>query len=155
MKKTGLLWAGILLLCLTGEAQTIVPVQRLLDAMQQSEQAGEVFMYQDARIDTLFSRRLAANKKVDGIEGYRIQIYRGSGRRARDEANERKARFLSKFPDAEVYIEFDAPNFKVKVGDFRSRRDGFAFLMEVQELFPYAYMVPDIITYPKLEAKDE
>lgn len=131
-------------------------VQNILDAMcLQEETAGEVRLYQDARIDTLFSRRLITNKQVDGIYGYRVQIYRGSGRKARNEAIQMKADFIDLFPEARVYLDFDYPNYKVKVGDFRNRKSCYPFFIKVKQSFPNAYMVSDLIKYPELEVKDE
>ena len=36
---------------------------------------------------------------------------------------DQKVKFLSKYPEHEVHIKYDAPNFKVRVGDFRTKNE--------------------------------
>ncbi|MGM0667028.1 MAG: hypothetical protein ACQETA_06875, partial [Bacteroidota bacterium] len=114
--------------------------------------AGRVEIKQDIRVDSLLSRHIMANEKIDGIDGYRIQIFRASGRNAREQQNEANARFISEFPDIDSYLQFDPPNyFKVRVGDYRTRHDAYPDFQRVKQVFPNAYIVSDIISYPDPE----
>ncbi|MFO8192592.1 MAG: SPOR domain-containing protein, partial [Bacillota bacterium] len=115
--------------CGTIHAQELVKAEELVNS-ESTYGAGRVEIKQDIRVDSLLSRHIRANEKIDGIDGYRIQIFRGSGRHAREEANEAKARFISEFPDIDSYLIFDPPNyFKVRVGDYRTRHDAYPTFM--------------------------
>jgi len=112
---------------------------------------GKVNIEQDIRIDSLLTRHIAANRAYNGIDGFRIQIYRGSARNAREEANKVKADFISEFPELKSYLGFDQPNlFKVRAGDYRSRHDAYPDYLKIRKKFPNAYIVTDIINFPDL-----
>ncbi|MEZ5011832.1 MAG: hypothetical protein R2744_09695 [Bacteroidales bacterium] len=59
----------------------------------------QVRINQDVRVDSMLTRNINANRDYKGIDGFRIQIYRGSTRNAREEANKAKADFISEFPE--------------------------------------------------------
>jgi hypothetical protein len=133
------------------QAQELVKAEELVNS-ESTYGAGRVEIKQDIRVDSLLSRHISANARIDGINGYRIQIFRGSGRNAREQANEAKASFISEFPDIESYLIFDPPNyFKVRVGDYRTRHDAYPDFQRVKQKFPNAYPVSDIISYPDLK----
>jgi hypothetical protein len=137
--------------CGTMQAQELVKAEELVNS-ESTYGAGRVEIKQDIRVDSLLSRHISANARIDGINGYRIQIFRGSGRNAREQANEAKASFISEFPDMESYLIFDPPNyFKVRVGDYRTRHDAYPDFQRVKQKFPNAYPVSDIISYPDLK----
>ncbi|MDZ7737982.1 MAG: hypothetical protein U5K32_02720 [Bacteroidales bacterium] len=132
------------------QAQKLIKVENLIN--KGSYGSGEVEINQDIRVDSLVSRHIMANAKTGGINGYRIQIYRGSGRNAREKANEAKAEFISSFPDIPSYLKFDLPNyFKVRAGNYRTKHDAYADFLMVKEDFPNAYLVTDVIAYPDID----
>jgi hypothetical protein len=149
MKKY-ILFITLFALCSSIHAQKLIKAEELINGSG-SYGAGHVGINQDIRVDSLLSRHIMANAKTDGISGFRIQIYRGSGRNAREEANETKAEFISEFPDIASYLRFDPPNyFKVRVGDYRSKHAAYPDFKMVKSKFPNAYIVTDIITFPEL-----
>ncbi len=112
---------------------------------------GELTIYQDTRLETLIHRQIEFNKEQKGIPGFRIQIFFGSGRPSRDNANEAKAKFLSYFSDKEAYIRYQTPFYKVRVGDFRTKLEALKMFKRVLRKFPNAYIVPDVINFPDLD----
>ncbi|MDT8400682.1 MAG: SPOR domain-containing protein [Bacteroidales bacterium] len=150
MKKY-LLLIPLLALCAVLQGQKLVKAEELVNG-NSSYGAGRVEIKQDVRVDSLLSRHIMANEQIDGINGYRIQIYRGSGRNAREEANDVMAEFISKFPSIKSYPRFDPPNyFKVRVGDYRTKHDAYPDFIRVKQKFPNAYIVTDVISYPDPE----
>jgi hypothetical protein len=112
--------------------------------------AGTLTIKQNAAVDTLISRHILANKRLDGMEGFRIQIYYSNNRNAREESNKVRAEFLSKFPDIPSEIQFADPGyFIVRAGNYRTRFEGTKYLNMVRKVFPEAYLVPDVISFPK------
>ena len=51
---------------------------------------------------------------------------------------------MLEYPSVQAYIVFDDPNFKVKVGDFRTRLEAYAFLQQIKEVYK-GYVIKDNI----------
>jgi hypothetical protein len=77
------------------------------------------------------------------LQGFRIQIFSSA---SIDEANTLKATAIAKFAADSIYILFDAPVYKVRVGDFVARYDANQRLPEfVEKGYRDAWVVPDRI----------
>jgi len=151
IKKSALIGIILILALQFAAGQRLIKTEELINASGTSMNSGRVVVNQDIRVDSLLSRHIAANSKLDGIRGYRIQIYRGSHRRAREEANETKSDFISEFPEIDSYLQFSNPNiFRLLVGDYRTRHDAYPDLTKIKIKFPNAYIAPDIIKFPDL-----
>jgi hypothetical protein len=100
----------------------------------------------DPRLQTLVGKHVEVN--THGKEkGYRVQIYFGADK---TKANEMKAKFLGHYSsDIKAYELYDVPNFKVRVGDFRTRMDAYRFLKKIRSEFPSAFIVESEIEYPE------
>ena len=79
--------------------------------------------------------------------GYRVQIFLGD----RKTAEETKRTFLQKNPDIPTYLSWLAPNFRLRVGDLRTRLDAERLLNELKVAYPGSYIVPDEIGMPRVE----
>jgi hypothetical protein len=79
-------------------------------------------------------------------QGYRIQLYFGS---ERTKATELKLDFTNNFSNTPAYLIYQQPNFKVRVGDFKTRMEAFAFLESIKEFYTTSFIVPDDIKLPK------
>ncbi len=62
--------------------------------------------------------------------GSRYQIFQGSSRNAAYAVN---ANFLNLFPEMPAYVQYEPPNFKVRVGDFRFKYEALAFRQQMIE----------------------
>ena len=142
---------SLILFAITANSQALIKAQDLV-GRSNDRYGGSVSVEQDIRVDSLLSRHIDGNIEYKGIDGFRIQIYRGSSRNAREEANNAKAEFISDFPGIKSYLRFDQPNFfKVRVGDYRTKRDAYPDYLKIVKKFPNAYIVTDIINFPDLE----
>ncbi|MGD0582396.1 MAG: hypothetical protein ABR974_05560 [Bacteroidales bacterium] len=137
------------------DAQMFIRTSDLFPAKISTPGSGELNIIQPQQVDTLMSRYILGNKLLNnGMEGFRIQIYRSSIRNASEESNKVRADFMVEFPGITSYAEFEKPNyFLVRAGDFRTKLDGAKTLAEVKRKFPNAYMVPCIISFPDLNKK--
>lgn len=81
------------------------------------------------------------------LSGFRVQIFFGS----KDEALKKRTEFLKKYPEVPAYISFLAPNFRVRVGDFRLKLDSEHFKADIEKQFPNCYIVKDNIQLPSLD----
>jgi hypothetical protein len=78
-------------------------------------------------------------------QGFRVQICTESGNNARDVANGEKARFYSNYEGKKAYLEWESPNFKVRVGDFKNRLEATLYWKQLSIDFPASYVVMDEI----------
>ncbi len=83
--------------------------------------------------------------------GYRVQIYFGS----REDAQEMRTKFIQEHPETGAYISYLAPNFRLRVGDFRSRIECESFKQKIAREFPGSYLVKDKIELPPLYSDAE
>jgi hypothetical protein len=109
---------------------------------------GQATYQQDARISELMNRFMQQQAERQTTDGYRVQLHFGNDR---EKAREVKVRFLQQFPDCPAYESYQQPNFRIRVGDFRSKLEANRFLKRVQSTFPAAFSVPDQIRLPVLE----
>jgi len=121
-------------------------------ALAQDE--GSVVIIQDPAVDTLLQKHLEMNETLllntdnFAIDGFRIQIFEESGNKSSTRAREVMAEFSTKYPDIPVYLSWQAPNFKVRVGDFESRMEAEGFLNKIKRSYPIAWVIRDKIKYP-------
>jgi hypothetical protein len=98
-------------------------------------------------IITLQQKYVELNKIKQSIPGYRIQIHFGN---EREKAREIKTKFLQEFPEIPAYDSYQSPNFRVRVGDYRSKLEAAGYLSRISAQFPSSFIVSDKIKYPKL-----
>lgn len=104
----------------------------------------------DSRIDSLVQLHIDHNKLYPGFSGYRIQLLMASGNDALTKAEELKETFTEKNPNIPVYITFGVPNYRVRVGDFRTRLEAENLLDKIDREYPGAWVTQDDINFPIL-----
>lgn len=105
---------------------------------------GSLEVHQDNRIAALMDTL----KSVEiPLEGFRIQLSFGR----KEEVNSIRTEFLQQYPEHGAYISWLQPNFRLRVGDFRTRLHAERFLRELRDDYQGSYIVRDEIEPPKLE----
>lgn len=129
---------------LTAPAQD--PVQPVLFPMKQDTTArtGDVQLTFGPGVERLLT---AYGEHKHRTDGYRVQIFLGD----RSTAEATKRTFLQKNPDVPVYLSWLAPNFRLRVGDFRTRLEAEHLLHDVKTAFPGSYIVPDEIEMTRVD----
>ena len=74
--------------------------------------------------------------------GFRVQIYNGT---SREEAMKIKADFMRSYPGVASYLSYVAPNYRVKVGNFKRREDAMNLFQEANDSYKPCMIVPDAI----------
>jgi hypothetical protein len=111
--------------------------------------ADTIVVIKDPRLDILSQKQSLINKRTSAltsngkVKGFRIQI---TSTNSRDQAFNVKALVLSKFPDQKVYTTYQAPLFKVRVGDFIKREEAEKYRKLMLSIFPTGlYVVEDVV----------
>ncbi len=113
-------------------------------------QQGDVKIVKDNRIDALVKKQsqiIPPNVKPL-IDGFRVQLYFDSDRAM---INDARSRFISRFPKVDTYVEYNAPNYFLKVGDFRTRLEAEKIKAEVEAAFPTSFIIKEKINLPRLD----
>ena len=106
---------------------------------------------QDPRLNKMLNWNIQQNTKLNGIEGFRVEIFFSSDAEAFDKAKKKKVEFLSMYPDNTVHIKYDAPNFRVRVGDFRTKNEALKLYQQIKKNYPVAFIVADNIDFPLMK----
>jgi hypothetical protein len=70
------------------------------------------------------------------LNGYRIQVYMDNSQRARNEATRVVSLMNEAFPEVATYVRYNAPNWKVLVGDFQTKEDADSLKRNIQSSLP-------------------
>jgi len=122
-----------------------------LFSQEAAKDSGNIQLIQDEKVDLLVTRHIQINQNRKGIDGYRIQIFFDSGTKSKIRARSVYDNFLIKYSNIGAYLTFKAPNYKVRVGDFRTKLDAQRFLNEIIADYPNAWIIEDQINLPKVE----
>lgn len=112
--------------------------------LEAQAQTGRVRVVGDVAVNQMVEKHIELNSRAKTIPGYRVQIASFSGTSSKANAFNLRERFMADHPSVQAYIIYDEPNFKVKVGDFRSRLEAYAFLQEIKETYK-GYIIKDNI----------
>ena len=82
------------------------------------------------------------------LQGYRIRVFYDNSPQARTRSEGIAAYLRSQYPDTGVYRSFESPNYKVTVGDFRSKDEALKIYMALKSIYPTAYIIKETINYP-------
>ena len=94
----------------------------------QDSSQGHLQVIPESGISELQEQYLEQNKSDGSISGYRVQIYNGN----KTETLKKRSEFISAFPKVAIYTLYEAPEYKIQAGDFRTRLEAEKFLKQVQ-----------------------
>lgn len=104
------------------------------------EDENTVHVYEDSRIALIVNKPTVA-KPSNRVRGYRVQIYNGN---SRADAEKMKMYFMRQYPNTRAYITYNKPQFRVRVGDFRNRKEASDFMARLPKKV-VSMIVPEII----------
>ena len=112
-----------------------------------SKTGGELTFHGDSAVNGAIRSHVAINKKKcpQLIKGYRVHISSANGADARAKTSADKVKFLALFPDVAAHDLWEAPSYKVRVGDCRTKFEAEQLKKLIQASFPFCFVVPDYI----------
>ena len=115
-------------------------------------QVGRVRVFKDPKIDIVVDKQKEICSADNTIDGFRVQIFMGSGNDAPDEAREVMKAFSEEFPLVPAYLVFGQPYYRVRVGDFRTRIEAEKLHLILKEKYPKAFVTADKIQLPEIDS---
>ena len=97
----------------------------------------------DERVEQHITKK--ASKQMSG---YRLQICFDSDKSIIDEA---RNRFISMYPKIDTYVTFEAPNFNLMVGDFRTLIEAERIQAEIHGKFTVVIVHKTQINLPRID----
>lgn len=112
-----------------------------------AQKHGTLTIKADSAVAAL-NEKFIVNAPEQKLDGYRIQIYNGN----RSTCLQKRSDFLRKFPNITPYTLYESPEYRVQVGDFRTRLEADKYLRKVLPLFPGSFVLKTKIKWPELDA---
>jgi len=110
-------------------------------------QTGSVNIHDHAGAGELIEQHIYFNKEHSQIPGWRIQVFSSP---SMSEANAQKSAVLNNLSDIKTTIVFEAPNYKVRIGNYRNRFDAYRDLQEILIYYPSAFICKDLINVKEI-----
>lgn len=114
---------------------------------QQAENQAKVTIVQDSAILALLGQPgvnvpenivIVHNHPCLQMMGYRIQVFSSNNQQtAKTEAFRRETAIKQALPEMTSYVRYQAPFWRVRVGDFRTYEDAYAKLVEFRKTFAF------------------
>jgi hypothetical protein len=107
-----------------------------------------VVVYKDPRLAELIRQQVQINEETTrdsrrNMPGFRIQVINSTDR---NKVFAAKAKIYQEFPDLKPYLLYQPPNFKLRVGNFKTQEEAEDFEKQLSALFPTGlYIIRDVI----------
>lgn len=115
-----------------------------------------VIVHKDPRIDLLVKKQASINtatKKLYGrtMRGYRLMVINTN---KRDEAIAAKTKIYTAFPELKAYLVYQAPFFRLKAGNFKTREEALRYQKSLNTYFPKGVFIINDVIEIKPEKED-
>jgi hypothetical protein len=104
-----------------------------------------------AQVNVVKDNRISekvTNKAQKQILGYRVQICFDSDKNLVDQV---RTKFINQYPKIDTYITFDAPNFNLKVGDFRTQIEAEKLKEKIIADYTITIIHKELINLPRVD----
>ncbi|HEV3412567.1 MAG TPA: SPOR domain-containing protein [Puia sp.] len=120
----------------------------LLPVVIRVDSTNPVVIERDPRIEQLVRKQIEINEVTTResrrfVQGFRIQVINSPDRAKVFDA---KAKLYEQFPDWKSYLLYQSPNYKLRVGNFKTQEEVQDAMKQLSKLFPAGlYVIPDVI----------
>lgn len=90
-----------------------------------------------------------SNNAEKPISGYRVRVFYDNGPQARDKSEAIEQLLKKQYPEVMVYRSFESPNYKVSIGDFRTKDEAQRIYNALKGTYPTAFIIKESINYPR------
>ena len=147
MMKTLLI--AILFISINSFGQDTIPVKQA--------DTNSITIHKDPRIDLLVKKQAQINEETSREarrigKGYRLLVINTN---KRDEAVEAKTKVYTYFPELKSYLIYQSPFYKLKVGNFKERKEAEEYLQRLKKYFPQGVFIMSDTIELKLDKETE
>ena len=147
MMKTLLI--AILFISTQSFGQDTIPVKQA--------DTNSITVHKDPRIDLLVKKQAQINEETSREarrigKGYRLLVINTN---KRDEAVAAKTKVYTYFPELKSYLIYQSPFYKLKVGNFKDRKEAEEYLNRLKKYFPQGVFIMSDTIELKLDKESE
>jgi endonuclease IV len=96
-----------------------------------------VTVNQDPKFEQLLNEKRKINSSLTVNDSYKIQVFSGSSENAKKTLNE----FRQEFNDIDATIVFNTPNYKVWIGNYRTRIEAEKTLADIKDRYKNVLLI--------------
>ncbi|WP_418264746.1 SPOR domain-containing protein [Flavobacterium faecale] len=122
---------------LTNTNKTILTIIICLATTISKGQQQNTNLKQDGKFEQLLNEKRKINNSIIVNQRYKIQVFSGSSEGAKKTLADCK----QDFRELEGTIIFNTPNFKVWIGNFRTRIEAERHLIEIKKKYPNSLLI--------------
>ena len=108
-----------------------------LFCFKSNAQDGKTNISVDPKIDQLLKEKRKLNSGLFLNEAYKIQIFYGNS----EESKKKLQEFKREFKDLDGTIIFNSPNYKVWIGNFKTRIEVERAMVDIKKKYPTALII--------------
>jgi hypothetical protein len=108
-----------------------------ISTLNTSAQDANITVKQDSKFEQLLNEKRKTNVSNTVNDRYKIQIFSGDSEKAKNTLNQ----FRQEFSDLDGTIIFFTPNYKVWVGNFKTRIEAERNLIEIRKSYSNAHLI--------------
>ena len=122
-----------------------------------AQDSSSVIVHKDPRVDLLVKKQVQINEETSREarrigKGFRLLVINTNNR---DEATAAKTKVYTFFPELKSYLYYQAPYFKLKVGNFKERKEAEEYLERLKKYFPKGVFIMNDTIELKLDKEAE
>ncbi len=137
MKSVQVCSLYILFICLLTAGSAKAQYSSIIDRLKADVPGeGKVTITADEKILALTGKCMAGDDTCLKLNGFRINVFSGNNRDAKETALSRERMIKEKFPEVSTYVIYNSPVFRLRVGDFQHTEEATAFLFQLKKEFP-------------------
>lgn len=115
----------------------LVATLLITSTIRVTAQSSNLEVNQDPKFEQLLNEKRKSNINLSYSDRYKIQIYNGASEGAKKALNE----FRQEFKNIDATIVFNTPNYKVWVGNFRTRMEAERNLGEINKFYKTVFLI--------------
>jgi hypothetical protein len=110
--------------------------------------SNSVVVHKDPRVDMLINKQIQINEETTrdsrrNIPGFRIQVITSNDR---NKVFAAKTKIYQQYPELKPYIMYQPPNYKLKLGNFRTQEEAQPYYDQLIKLYPSGvYIIHEVI----------
>ena|ERR1039457_6862022 len=134
-----------------------IAIMLLLITAKLFGQTDSIAVHKDPRVDLLIKKQIQINEVTTrdsrrSMPGFRIQVIASNDR---NKVFSAKAKIYQQYPELKLYILYLPPNYKLKVGNFKTQEEAQPYLDRLLGLYPTGvYIIHDMIEVKPEKALD-
>jgi len=124
---------------------------------QKTSDTSAVIIHKDPRLDLLVKKQIQINEETSREarrigKGYRLLVLNTN---KRDEAVAAKTKVYNYFPELKSYLIYQTPYYKLKVGNFKDKKEAEDYQKRLQKYFPDGVFIMNDTIELKLDKESE